>query len=623
MAVRNDVSVVGPQGAYVASRCPVWAQWDLLRPCEPLPPSPVAERRVERGRSFEAEVLARLVPLHPTAVVMDVEDREEREDATVAAMREGAAMVLGGRLPGDVAGRRAGEPDVLVRAGGSLAYRAVDIKAHRTHDEALAGVEATWSALGAPGPEAAQARAGHWAHKRRGDMLQLAHYQRMLEAAGFATPDGRLGGIIGVEEEVVWHDLDAPVWLTPSSTGKQKRRTTMEVYDFEFDFRLDIVAVALAHKADEAVPLLVVPVRTSECETCPWWSWCGPVLKAGAGDVSLLPHTGWRAFRAHRDHGVADLRQLADLDHRTATLVAHGVDLRPLLGAVGHEPDSTPVEDIIGSRKSAQLARLREAGVATVGDAKALCPKTASYCDEPFAGLADQVDTARTALGPAAVYRRRGVETVSVPRGDIEVDIDMENVEDGVYLWGALVSDRSGESQVPAGYRAFVTWEPLRPAREAGLFAELWSWLRELRSLATARGLALKAYCYNAVAENGQMRRLAAVLGLSDEVEVFISSGDWVDLMKVFESQLLTGSSVGLKKVAPLSGFAWEVEDPGGDLSMVHYETAVDPSAPAAAQEAHNWLLTYNRNDVEATAALRDWLSTSASQCPPVESLGN
>jgi len=623
MATRHDLSVVVPQGAYVASRCPVRAQWDILHPCEPLSASPVAERRVERGRSFEADVLAKLAVLHPDATVIEVGYSAERELATVAAIREGAGLILGGRLPTDLAGRRAGEPDVLVRDQGSPAYRAVDIKAHQTHDQALNGVEATCSALASPGPAVAEARPGRWARKRRADLLQLAHYQRMLETAGVAPPGPRLGGIIGVEQEVVWYDLDAPVWLTPSSTGKQKRRTTMEVYDFEFDFRLDILAVARAHQADETIPLLVVPVRTSECDTCPWWSWCGPALEAGAGDVSLLPNTGWRAYRVHRDHGVADRNQLAELDHRTATLVADGVDLRPLRAAIGQLPDSTPVDDVIGARKTAQLARLRAAGLTTVGDASGLCAKTASYCDEPLAGLAEQVDAARAALGPAPAYRRRGVAVVGVPRGDIEVDVDMENVEDGVYLWGALVTDRSGRDLVPTGYRAFATWGPLGSAGEAALFVEFWAWLGQLRSVAAENGLGLRAFCYNAAAEDTQMRRIATTVGLGGEVEAFIGSEEWVDLLRVFEAQLVTGSSVGLKHVAPLARFAWEVEGPGGDVSMLYYEPAVDGGDRGAAESARQWLLTYNRNDVEATAALRDWLDSTASACPPIESLGS
>ena len=52
-----------------------------------------------------------------------------------------------------------------------------------------------------------------------------------------------------------------------------------------------------------------------------------------------------------------------------AALVADGVDLGPVLAAAGQLPDSTTVEDVIGSRKTAQLARLRDAGVTTLGDA--------------------------------------------------------------------------------------------------------------------------------------------------------------------------------------------------------------------------------------------------------------
>jgi predicted RecB family nuclease len=95
------------------------------------------------------------------------------------------------------------------------------------------------------------------------------------------------------------------------------------------------------------------------------------------------------------------------------------------------------------------------------------------------------------------------------------------------------------------------------------------------------------------------------LLGLCDEVDAFIASAVWVDLIKVFESQLVTGSSVGLKKAAPLSGFAWEVDYPGGDVSMLYYETAVDASDRTAAETARAWLLTNNPNDCEATAALR------------------
>ena len=145
-----------------------------MHPCEPLPASPVAEHRVERGRSFEAELFAKLGSPARRAVVVDVRERAERELATAAAMRGGAAIVLGGRLPTDLAGRRAGEPDVLLRARVLPFYRAIDIKAHQTHDQALGGVEATCSALASPDPEVAEARPGRWACKRRADLLPIA-----------------------------------------------------------------------------------------------------------------------------------------------------------------------------------------------------------------------------------------------------------------------------------------------------------------------------------------------------------------------------------------------------------------------------------------------------------------
>ena len=138
-------------------------------------------------------------------------------------------------------------------------------------------------------------------------------------------------------------------------------------------------------------------------------------------------------------------------------------------------------------------------------------------------------------------------------RADVEVDIDSEFIEDGVYLWGAWVTNRKNGSDVSSGYRAFYTWDPLTPESDTALFEEFWTWLTDVRNRVTSSGLSFAAYCYNATAENTQMRRLAANSSITDDVTDFIDSPQWVDLLRVFRSQLITGSSTGLKTVAPLS----------------------------------------------------------------------
>src|SRR5262249_58024096 len=87
VVTRYDVSGVPLQGGYVAKQCPVRAQWDLLRPCDPLPVSPVLERRLAAGRRVEAQGVAGLLPHHQGACVVGGAGARQRAAATASPVR--------------------------------------------------------------------------------------------------------------------------------------------------------------------------------------------------------------------------------------------------------------------------------------------------------------------------------------------------------------------------------------------------------------------------------------------------------------------------------------------------------------------------------------------------------
>ncbi|MGH3940754.1 MAG: TM0106 family RecB-like putative nuclease, partial [Pseudonocardiaceae bacterium] len=198
--------------------------------------------------------------------------------------------------------------------------------------------------------------------------------------------------------------------------------------------------LAVAQAAMTGAEPLAQPSRINECRSCPWWPTCGAALRAGR-DVSMV-----------------------------------------LRGEDG--------------------TALRAAGVSTVDDLAALDPL--SDLPVPLAGvrLADAVVLARAWQRNLTLVRRNS--HVTVPRADVEVDVDMESFGDaGAYLWGCLLT--GADIGVPRGYRGFATWEPVPTPDEARSFAAFWTWLADVRSRAAARGLRFRAYCYNAQAENRWM----------------------------------------------------------------------------------------------------------------------
>lgn len=580
MTTRYDISAVPFQGAYIAKRCPVRIQNDILRPGEPRAASEEVLLRLAEGITFEASVFdeLRVAARERWVFVGPNLDSAAATAATLEAIAGGADLIAGGWLPVDETGRRTGRPDLLIRRDGG--YVPVDVKHHLTLELDEEG-SARVSSLASPFPDVGEERTGWAVRKHKDDLLQLAHYRRMLEACGHASRSGR-AGIIGKERVVVWHDLDQRMWQTPAKSDGKKRklRTTMEIYDFEFFFRLDIAAVAQQTLDEAAVDLLVEPVWSGECPDCPWLDHCSPTMLAGSGDPSLLPGVGYREWRLLRDHGITDRAGVARLSYWTARLAASGTDL-------------------------ADEAHLDPATVAL----------------GPAGFLPNAILSARAATGEAAVYRLPGRNGLDVPRADVELDVDMENTNDGVYLWGVLASDRAGTGLVEAGYRPFVTWEAIDEAREQVVFSAFWDWLTDLRSRAETKGVSLNVYCWYSSAENTQMRRIAAVEpNLAVAVAEFIGSSQWIDLEQVFKESWITGGSRSLKTIAPLAGHSWLVDDPGGGLSMVRHAEATNPELESSVRDtARRWLLTYNRGDVEATLRIREWLDREGSTWPEVD----
>ena len=115
---------------------------------------------------------------------------------------------------------------------------------------------------------------------------------------------------------------------------------------------------------------------------------------------------------------------------------------------------------------------------------------------------------------------------IRVRRADLELDVDMESfLEDGAYLWGTYLTGPGVTALgLTPGYRAFVSWRPLPDPDEGRAFAEFWTYLTRLRSLAAENGLTFAAYCYSRSAEERWLRstpvRYPAVPGMPTPAQI-------------------------------------------------------------------------------------------------------
>ena len=366
----------------------------------------VARERMEDGPTFEDDVVASLVQASRGAVDLRAHDGDKSAHVaeTLAHLQAGTRLIIGGRLPDDVAGGRLGKPDLLIRAEDqpdcTPGYHVGDIK-HHLATERKSGPSVLVSVPSSPEFASATQRdtAPGW---REDDCLQLAHYWRLLQTSGFAASEpwaavlGTDGpkGYVPDALALVWHDLAEPAFETFSRSSGTARRSSLERYDHEHAFRVDVALVARRRTGDGDDPApLVLPVGHDEC-----------------GSVGGPP-SAWTRCRT-----------------TTQQRAAGGPAIREYLA-------------------------LREAKIGTVADLVAADVEkllTDDY-ERETAHLRRRSTRLRKArlnaeLAQAGVVVRRRADAPAIPTADVEYDIDCEWSPDGrVYLWGAL------RTEVPSG----------------------------------------------------------------------------------------------------------------------------------------------------------------------------
>lgn len=538
------------------------------------------------GLEFQTRVLDELVRTCAGEVVdlRPLADApwSQQEDACLSAMARGAEVIIAGVLPLDLAGHRSGRADLWVRGAdqddGRPGYHPVEIKAHRVHERRAPGrVPASVACSTLQRPAFADSMpVGSTSFRvasREGDLLQLAHYWRLLEAAQFAAGGAPRGGIIGTETEratgsalISWVALADKQIRTFSRTAAEgwRLRSPLERYAHEHAFRVRVAEHArrLVGAPDDP-PALVRPIVIRECEHCPWWETCRPQLPDE--DLSLRIDKSpldVREISVLRSRGIATIDDLADTDLDAL--------LPEYLPEVAHRPGA---EERL--RLAARRARLMARGI----------------------------DLERTSSGPLTV--------ASAP---VEIDFDIETAaNDRVYLWGFLVTD------VAAGTREYVefsAFEELDDESELALAREALTWLRGVAE----QGRDVVVYHYSDY-ETVRLRRLAAAArhdASGDEHADGDEALDWAvewsgehfsDLFALVRSNFFGVHGLGLKVVATVgAGFQWRDDDPSGLNSQSWFDEAVHGESGEIRAAARRRVLEYNEDDCRATAALREWL---------------
>lgn len=188
------------------------------------------------------------------------------------------------------------------------------------------------------------------------------------------------------------------------------------------------------------------------------------------------------------------------------------------------------------------------------------------------------------------IEARRGVVGDDLEEADVEIDLDVEHDDAGVYLWGYLVTRRG---VADSEYHSVGSPQP--ESDPDGLLAK--SLVRQVADAireAQSAGLKVRLFHYGTT----ERRFLERVGGEAADLLAVAT-----DLLEFVRRRFSSTEGFSLKALAPLGGANWRTQGLDG-------ETSTEWIARARAGDEQAWLelLAYNEDDVRATLILRRYV---------------
>jgi len=239
--------------------------------------------------------------------------------------------------------------------------------------------------------------------------------------------------------------------------------------------------------------------------------------------------------------------------------------------------------------------RLLAAGVTTTATVARLTPESLpSDMENPDEAILQ----ARARAARSLLIRSGSDLTLPSAGGEVEVDFDVETYHGVLYLAGLLV----GGSESPE-FRPITDWTGTQEGERRVLF-DLFSFFDRLAE----RG-DFVVYHWTGY-ERTILKEASARHGLA--LKSAASVDDWFDrhacdLWAWVKQRFVSPNGYSLKVVAPLCGFDWRDDDPGGAQSEIWYSDLL-----AGDLSQRRRLLEYNEDDVAAQLAIRRWVRSRA-----------